>query len=145
MLGEIYCGRQGGEPLAGYEQEWARIEIRDTRIVALLLLEFLALLPALWVVGEISSRLFPAMRPAYVSSFFKWCYLFLFLFTGVAGSVTRVQDAGRTSWGSSSIFALPGPARIADCRDPDASQSPSKLNKPRVDGLGRAKHQRRRR
>jgi hypothetical protein len=78
MLIEISHVRPIGEPLAEYEQEWARIEIRDTRIVALLLLEFLALLPAAWVVAEISSRLFPGMRPGYASSFFMWFYLFLF-------------------------------------------------------------------
>jgi hypothetical protein len=82
MLVEISCRRTIGESLAEYEQEWARIEIRDTRMVALLFAEILVFLPAAWVVVKISSRLFPGMRPGYAWSFFMWCYLFLFVFTG---------------------------------------------------------------
>jgi len=81
MLGEIYCGRQGGAPLAEYEQEWARIEIRDTRMFVLLTVEFLVFLPALGIVARMTSKFLPSEWLDYEPGFLMGVFALVFIFT----------------------------------------------------------------
>ena len=82
MLGKLYCRRRIGEPLAEYEQEWARIEIRDTKMVLLAFVEFLAFIPALWVLAEITSKFLSPTWVSHATTFFACCFGILFVYTG---------------------------------------------------------------
>jgi hypothetical protein len=68
------------DPMTDYSQEWARYQLRKTRIMICVFAEFLAFLPFVWIVGVISRKLFPTMRPAFGAGLL---WILLYAFTGI--------------------------------------------------------------
>jgi hypothetical protein len=79
-----------------YMQEWARYEIRKTRIQLYALLEFLAFLPAMWVAGTLSRRFVPTLKLGFI---FPLLWGALILWTWVRTRVFPCPRCGKNFFG----------------------------------------------
>ena len=105
-----------GDSMTGYMQEWARYEIRKTRIQLYVLLEFLAMLPVMWVAGTLSRRFFPTLRLGWL---FSLLWGVLLLWTWTRARIFQCPRCGKSFFGRWSLgqecmhCGLQKPKRIA--------------------------------